>query len=200
MRFFQKYLFQILIILVNIPTRAQKFKIKRIFSSLNILLGKIKHVIFIFLYHRIGLHFPEATIVTITITITVTVTIINDRCSCFDGFWKVKFKYIGSCLNAFAKLQNARGSSRYPVLMRNCPKFSHRPWPYQSAERCAISPFQVVYRARDSVTTREVPLEKKFDMKYIQVKALRSIARMTKISGDIRTDQIDRPCPDALGM
>ena len=198
MRFFEKYLFQIQIILVNIPTRAQKFKIKRILSSLNILLGKIKHVIFIFLYHRISLHFQEATIVTITIT--VTVTIINDCCSCFDGFWKVKFKYIGSCLNAFAKLQNARGSSRYPVLMRNCPKFSHRPWPYQSAERCAISPFQVVYRARDSVTTREVPLEKKFDMKYIQVTALRSIARMTKISGDIRTDQIDRPCPDALGM
>ena len=36
----------------------------------------------------------------------------------------VKFKYIGSCLNAFAKLQNARGSSLYPVLMRNFPKFS----------------------------------------------------------------------------
>ena len=43
-------------------------------------------------------------------------------------------------------------------------------------------------QARDSVTMREVPLGKKLDMKYMQVNVLRSIARMTKISGDIRTD------------
>ena len=81
-----------------------------------------------------------------------------------------------------------RGASHYPVLMRHCPAFSHRPWPHQSTEKCVISLFQVVCRATDPVTTREVPLEKKFDMKYMQLNVRRSIERMTKISGDIRTD------------
>ena len=43
-------------------------------------------------------------------------------------------------------------------------------------------------RAPDSVATRKVLLEKKFDMKYMQVNVLINIASMTKIVGDIRTD------------
>ena len=47
---------------------------------------------------------------------------------------------------------------------------------------------------------REVPLEKKSDIKYMQVNVLRNTARMTKIGGNIQTDKIHRQCPDALGM
>ena len=45
-----------------------------------------------------------------------------------------------------------------------------------------------------------MPLEKKSDMKYMQVNVLRNTARMTKIGGNIQTDKIHRQCPDALGM
>ena len=37
----------------------------------------------------------------------------------FDGLWKVKAKYIVLCLNALAKLRNAKGASYHPVLMGN---------------------------------------------------------------------------------
>ena len=33
-----------------------------------------------------------------------TVTIMNHCCHSFDGFWKVKAKYVVLCLNALAKL------------------------------------------------------------------------------------------------
>ena len=36
---------------------------------------------------------------------TVTIMIVIVDCYCFDGPWKVKAKYIVSCLNAFAKLK-----------------------------------------------------------------------------------------------
>ena len=92
------------------------------------------------------------------------------------------------CLNAFAKLQNAMEGSSHPVLMFNCPTYNHMLWPYQSTECFVISPFQVVCRASDSAARREVPFEKKVDMKYMQVNGLRNIARMTKRGGDIQTD------------
>ena len=38
------------------------------------------------------------------------------------------------------------------------------------------------------MATREVPLEKEVDVKYMQVKVLLNIARMTKRGGDIGTD------------
>ena len=60
-------------------------------------------------------------------------------------------------------------------------------WPYQSTEWFVITPFQVVCKARDSVATREVPLEKKVDTKYMQVNVLRNIASMTKRGDDIPT-------------
>ena len=50
-----------------------------------------------------------------------------------------------------------------------------------------ISSFQVVCRAQDSVATREVPLEKNVDTKYMQVNVLRNITSMTKIGDDIPT-------------
>ena len=34
----------------------------------------------------------------------------------------------------------------------------------------------------------------------MQLTVLRNITRMTKKRGDIRTDQIGRQCPDALGI
>ena len=60
-------------------------------------------------------------------------------------------------------------------------------WPYQSTEWLVISPFQVVRRAWDSVATRDVPLDKKINMKYMQVNVLRNIASMTKRNDDIPT-------------
>ena len=53
------------------------------------------------------------------------------------------------------------------------------PWPYQSTEWfvITISPFQVVRDVRDSVATREVLVEKKVDMKFVQVNVLKNIAR-----------------------
>ena len=38
------------------------------------------------------------------------------------------------------------------------------------------------------MATREVPLEKKVDMKFRQVNVPRNIARMTKRGGEIQTD------------
>ena len=46
-------------------------------------------------------------------------------------------------------------------------------WPYQFTEWFVISPFQVVCKAWDLVATREVPLEKKANTKYMQVNVLR---------------------------
>ena len=60
-------------------------------------------------------------------------------------------------------------------------------WLYQSTEWFIISPFQVVCETRDSVATREVPLEKKVDTKYMPVNVLRNIASMTKRGDDIPT-------------
>ena len=73
-------------------------------------------------------------------------------------------------------------------------------WPYQSTEWFVISPFQVVCKAWYSVATREVPLEKKVDTKYIQVNVLRNIASMTKRGDDILIHYIGRKYSDALGM
>ena len=50
------------------------------------------------------------------------------------------------------------------------------------------------------MVTREMPLEKKVDRKYMQVNLLRNTVRITKRGGDIRTDYIGRQCRDGLGM
>ena len=49
------------------------------------------------------------------------------------------------------------------------------------------------------MATREVPLEKKVDTKYIQVNVLRNIASMTKRGDDILIHYIGRKYSDALG-
>ena len=59
---------------------------------------------------------------------------------------------------------------------------------------------KVVCRASNSAVTREVPLEKKVDVKYMQINVLRNIASMKKRGRDMRTDQIERQCHDAFGM
>ena len=89
-------------------------------------------------------------------------------------------KYIVLCLNALAKLQNLKEASRHPVLIGNYSTCSRVPWPYQSTKRFVISPFKVVCGVWDSVATREVPVEKKVEMKWIQVNVLKNIARMTR--------------------
>ena len=122
MRFFKKYIFQIQIILVNIPTWAYIFKIKRIPSSLNIFTSKNKRC---YVYLPIQYNWPSL------FRDHQTLTIMNHCCYCFDGPWKVEAEYIASCLNAFAKLQNARGASCCPVLIRSWPNCSHIPR-YQS--------------------------------------------------------------------
>ena len=103
---------------------------------------------------------------------------LNDPPS-FDGFWKVKkVKYVVLCLNDLAKLQNTRGVSHRPAFMDNFP--TRWSWPYQSTNRFVISPFQVVCGAWDSLATEEVPLEKKVDMKCMQVNVLKNIAKITR--------------------
>ena len=50
------------------------------------------------------------------------------------------------------------------------------------------------------MATREVPLEKETDTKYLQVSVLTNVASMTKRGDDMLTHKIGRQCPDALGM
>ena len=113
-----------------------------------------------------------------------TVPIMNHCCYCFDRLWKAKGKYIQYtilfivlCLNALAKLQSARRASRHPALIGNCPTCNHMPWPYQSTKWFVISTLRVMCKALDSVATRQVPFEKNFDMKCIQVNVLKNVAR-----------------------
>ena len=73
-----------------------------------------------------------------------------------------------------------RGTSHHSVLMGSCPTCSHMPWPYQSTKWFVISPFHVVRGAWDYVATRNVALEKKVDIKCIEVDVLKNIARMTR--------------------
>ena len=89
-------------------------------------------------------------------------------------------KCIVLCLNALAKLQNPKEVSRHPALMGNCSTCSHMPWPYQSTKWFVISLFQVVCDVWDSVARREVSVDKKVELKFIQVNALKNIARMTR--------------------
>ena len=49
------------------------------------------------------------------------------------------------------------------------------------------------------MATREVPLEKNVERKCMQVSVLKSVTRMTKRGGGIRTDYMDRRCQDTLG-
>ena len=86
------------------------------------------------------------------------VTVMNHCFYCFDGFWKVKAKYIVLYLNALAKLKNVTGTSRHSVLMGNCPTFSHMPSLHQSAKWL-----------------------KKVDMKCMRVNVLKNIAGITRI-------------------
>ena len=59
-------------------------------------------------------------------------------------------------------------------------------WPYQPTEWFVISPFQLVHGMR-SVATKDLPLEKKVDTKYMQVNLLRNIVRVKKRGDDIPT-------------
>ena len=108
------------------------------------------------------------------------VILMNHCCYCFVDLWKVKAKYAALCSSDFAKLQNARGASYHPPLMGNCPTWSHMLWTYQSTKWFLITLSQVLYGAWASVASRGVPLEKKVDMKHMQVKVFKNIARMTR--------------------
>ena len=90
-------------------------------------------------------------------------------------------KCIIVCLNALAKLQNPKEASRHPALMGNCSTcISHMPWPYQSTKWFVGSLFQVVCNVWDSVTMTVVSVNKKVDLKFIQVNILKNRARMTR--------------------
>ena len=109
------YLFQIQLILLNIPNRAYIFKKKKKKNP-----QKLKHfylekknmLCLCYLPIPHNRHSLSGGHQTVTM-------IMNSCCYCFNGLWKVKVKYIVLCSNAFAKLQNARGTSRHPVLMDN---------------------------------------------------------------------------------
>ena len=100
----------------------------------------------------------------------------------------MKVKCIVSCLNVWAKIKNARGTSHNPALIGNWPTCSHTSQPYQSSEWFLISLFQLVCGTWDSMVTREVSLEKNVDLKCIQANILKSVTRMTIRGGVIRTD------------
>ena len=146
--------------------------IKRIPSSLNIFTRKNKrcYVYIPIPYNRYSISRDHHT-----------ATIMNHCCYCFDRLWKVKAKCTVLCLNALAKLQNARGASRYPAFMGDCLSFCDMLWPYQSCKWFVISPFQVLCGTWDSVAKSKVPLEKKVDVKYMQVNVLKAGKHDTQI-------------------
>ena len=129
------YLFQIQINLINISTRAYNFKIKRIPSSLNIFTQRNKRC---YVCLPIPCNQPSLS------KYHQTVTIMNHCCYCFDGLLKMKIENILLCLSVLAKFQNARGASRHPSLINNCPACGHIPRSYQSIKRFVISPLQLV--------------------------------------------------------
>ena len=142
------YPFQLQIISLNIPTRTYSFKIKRIPSSLKLFTQKSKRCCNDL---SIPYNWPSLS------RGYQTVTMMNHWCH-LESEGQT---YSIVLLNVFVKLQNAGVAYHHSVLMGNCPTCSHMAWPYQSTEWSVISPFQVMCRARDSVTTRDVPLEKK---------------------------------------
>ena len=83
-------------------------------------------------------------------------------------------------LNALAKLQNLKEVSRHPVLMGNCSTCSQIHFPYQPTKLFVSSLFQVVCNVWDSMATTEVSVDKKVDLKFIQVNVLNNIARMAR--------------------
>ena len=73
------------------------------------------------------------------------------------------------------------GASRHPALMVNYPTFSFMPWPYQSIN--GLLPLRSRWCAGHEVLwSRErcLCLEKKVDLKCMQLNALKNIARMTR--------------------
>ena len=127
------------------------FTMKRIPSSLNICTRKRKrcHVYLLMPYN-----WPSNSN-------NNEVTIMNHYYYWFDGLWNVKAKYIVLCWNALTKWQNPKGASGQTALMGNCSTGSHMPWPYQSTKLFVIILLQVVFRAWDSVVTRECLLRRK---------------------------------------
>ena len=71
-------------------------------------------------------------------------------------------------------------TSRHPALMGNCPTCSQIPWPYQSTKWFVTSPLHVVRGTLDFMATSNMPLEKKVDMKCMQVNVLKNIAMVTR--------------------
>ena len=82
-------------------------------------------------------------------------------------------KCIVLCLNAFTKLQNLKEASHHRALMGNYLTCSHMPWPYQSTKWFVVS-------TRCCAMYEIVSIDKKIDLKFIQIKILKNIARMTR--------------------
>ena len=100
---------------------------------------------------------------------------------CFDGLGKMKNKFITSCLDALAELRNTRGASRYAALMGNYPTFSYMLGPTNRLNdllsvRCRCCTGHEILWPRE----RSLCLQKKVEMKCMQLNALKNIARMTR--------------------
>ena len=105
----------------------------------------------------------------------------------FHSLWKVTTKYTALCLNALAKLQNARVASRHPALIDNYPTWVtfcglsiHWMVCYQSVP-AGVWGMRFCGQYRDAS-------EKKVGVIYKQINVLKNIARKTKKVGDIQTD------------
>ena len=105
----------------------------------------------------------------------------NHCCYCFDGLQRMKTKYIVLCVNALAKYQNARGASHHLVFMVNYGTFSFMPWPYQFINRL-LSVCSRSCAGHEILWPRErcLCLEKKVDMKCMQLNTPKNIERMTR--------------------
>ena len=93
-----------------------------------------------------------------------------------------------------------RASLKYPV--NDCSPDGqpldlelHGPAPSTKWIDCYQSP--QVLGTWDAVATREVTLAKNLDLKVMQVNILKSVTRVTKRGGGIRTDLAGRQCLDA---
>ena len=78
------------------------------------------------------------------------------------------------------KFQNARGASSHPAFVDIFWTCSHRVYPYQSSEWIVITLLHEMFKTRDFVAIREVPLEKNVELKCMQVNILKSVKRMTQ--------------------
>ena len=159
------YLYQILINLASILTRAYNFMIKRIPWGFNIFTSKNTKC-------YVSLPIPY-----------IGPSISRDHQTLANEPKNILF------LNASAKVWDARETSCHLVLMGNCLTCCPTHVLSLLSHQCFVnSPFWVFWEAWDPAATKKVLHEKNMGLKSMQVNASKSITRMTKRGVYMRTD------------